>query len=325
MKHCPDSNHDLKFQPDSKFLKTIVENICATYEDKNICATYTDEKGIKHIETSLLPNEAEVIDIIHDLLEVLFPGYTARKILELDSLDDNIRRIITGTYAKLIDQIARSYRSDCKTRDCEDCDVANLAEEASRHLLELLPEIRETIKLDAAAAYDGDPAAKSLDEIILSYPGIKAITMHRISHELYMKKVPLMPRMMSEYAHRTTGIDIHPGAQLGEGFFIDHGTGVVIGETAVIGNNVKIYQGVTIGALSFPKDSCGKIIKGLKRHPTIQDNVTIYAGATILGNIIIGEGSVIGGNVWITENIDPGSIITISAPELKIKTRAKKN
>jgi serine O-acetyltransferase len=177
------------------------------------------------------------------------------------------------------------------------------------------------MKLDVRAAYDGDPAAKSFDEIILSYPGIKAITIQRFAHILYLENVPLIPRMLCEYAHSTTGIDIHPGACLGEAVFIDHGTGVVIGETAVLGDNVKLYQGVTLGALSFPKDACGKIIKGAKRHPTLENDVTVYAGATILGDVVIGEGSVIGGNVWLTESCVAGSKIIIQPPDLTIRTK----
>ena len=157
----------------------------------------------------------------------------------------------------------------------------------------------------------------------MSYPGLRAITIHRIAHALFTRKVPMIPRMMSEYAHRITGIDIHPGAKIGRAFFIDHGTGVVIGETAEIGDNVKLYQGVTLGALSFPKDACGMIIKGAKRHPTIEDNVTIYAGATILGAVVIGKGSVIGGNVWLTHSTEPGTRITIAKPDLTCETKPR--
>ena len=157
----------------------------------------------------------------------------------------------------------------------------------------------------------------------MSYPGLRAITIHRIAHALITRKVPMIPRMMSEYAHRITGIDIHPGAKIGRAFFIDHGTGVVIGETAEIGDNVKLYQGVTLGALAFPKDACGMIIKGAKRHPTIEDNVTIYAGATILGAVVIGKGSVIGGNVWLTHSTEPGTRITIAKPDLTSETRPR--
>jgi serine O-acetyltransferase len=175
------------------------------------------------------------------------------------------------------------------------------------------------MKKDTWAAFEGDPAAQLIDEIIMSYPGIRAITIQRLAHELYLRDVPLIPRMMTEYAHRITGIDIHPGAILSEGIFIDHGTGVVIGETATIGKNVKIYQGVTLGALSFPKDDDGNIIKGIQRHPTLEENVTIYSGATILGNIVIGKDAVIGGNAWVTRSVEPGSKVTIAPPDLRVK------
>ena len=196
---------------------------------------------------------------------------------------------------------------------------AEKAGEVVTAFFDALPGIAETLETDVQAAYDGDPAARSFDEVVISYPGLKAITIQRLAHILYMEKIPMIPRIMTEYAHRITAIDIHPGARIGEGFFIDHGTGVVIGETATIGNNVKLYQGVTLGAHSFPKDACGKIIKGAKRHPDIEDNVTIYAGATILGNVTIGANSVIGGNVWLTESVPPGTKVRIADPELTIK------
>jgi serine O-acetyltransferase len=182
------------------------------------------------------------------------------------------------------------------------------AEEAAYAFLESIPRIRKMLAKDIQAAYDGDPAASCIDEIILSYPAAYAITAYRAAHEFYENGVLLLPRMLTELAHARTGIDIHPGAQIGESFFIDHGTGVVIGETTVIGNKVKLYQGVTLGALSFPKDEKGRLLRGNKRHPTIEDNVVIYAGATILGgDTVIGEGSIIGGNVWLTESVPPGS------------------
>jgi serine O-acetyltransferase len=184
-------------------------------------------------------------------------------------------------------------------------------------LLGRRPKIRRLLALDVQAAFDGDPAAKSLDEIIFSYPGLEAITVFRIAHELFTMKVPLLPRMMTEYAHGVTGIDIHPGATVGESFFIDHGTGVVIGETTEIGNRVRLYQGVTLGAYRFPKDEEGQLIRDRKRHPTLGDDVTIYSGATILGaEAVIGEGSVVGGNVWLTEAVPPGSVVTIESPKL---------
>jgi serine O-acetyltransferase len=314
MKQCPNDN--FVANTDSSYLDGIVKNICATYEDK---------QGINHIEGFNLPSESEILQIVQDLNEVIFPGYSGRTALNLRSVHYNVGVTITKVYVQLSDQIARSFRYNCEMNHCKDCDVPEMSIDATRRLLDKLPEIRETMKLDVIAAFDGDPAARNLDEIVLSYPGIKAISIQRIAHELYCKNVPLIPRMMGEYAHRITGIDIHPGAKLGKSMFIDHGTGVVIGETSEIGNNVKIYQGVTLGALSFPKDACGKIIKGAKRHPTIEDDVTIYSGATILGNIVIGKGSLIGGNVWLTESVEPGTKVTISPPDLKIRTGNKKN
>jgi serine O-acetyltransferase len=194
-----------------------------------------------------------------------------------------------------------------------------MAEEAAQYLLSQLPKIRELLKGDVGAAFDGDPAAKSYEEIVVSYPCIIAIATYRIAHELYLKDVPLIPRIMSECAHSKTGIDIHPGARISKNFFIDHGTGVVIGETTIIGENVKIYQGTTLGALSFPKDERGKIIKGGKRHPTIEDNVTIYAEATILGDVTIGKGATVGGNVWIKQSVPAGTTVSAANADVVVK------
>ncbi len=310
MKTCPNEN----FAPTAgkDFIAETVSRICATYQDK---------QGINHLEGFNLPSQTEISSILNDLREVIFPGFAEKKILSIDAVPYVVGDLISRVYADLSDQIARSFRYNCEMKKCKTCDVPKLSEDAARHLIGKLPEIREIMKTDIAAAYDGDPAAKSLDEIVLSYPGIRAICAQRIAHELYVKDVPLIPRMMSERAHSETGIDIHPGARIGERFFIDHGTGVVIGETAVIGDNVKVYQGVTLGAMSFPKDESGRVIKGRKRHPTIEDDVTIYAGATILGDIVIGKGSVIGGNVWYTETVEPHTVITIAKPDLTIKSK----
>jgi serine O-acetyltransferase len=289
-----------------------------------ITLTYQDSKGINHIEGFNLPNESEVIEILQQIMELIFPGYTGRKKLSMQSIKYFVGDTIAAIYPELLSQIMRAVRYNCSLKKCENCDVFSIAENSTTTLLESIPKIRKIMKIDVLAAYEGDPAAASMDEIILSYPGIKAITIQRIAHILYKLNTPLIPRLLTEYAHRMTGIDIHPGAVLGEGVFIDHGTGVVIGETAVIGNNVKIYQGVTLGALSFPKDSCGKIIKGAKRHPTIENDVTIYSGATILGDINIASGSVIGGNVWLTKSLSPGTKVTIAPPELTIKSPTSK-
>ncbi|UDQ98524.1 serine O-acetyltransferase EpsC [Lentisphaerota bacterium WC36G] len=289
---------------------------------KEIAATYDDEKGINHIDGNNLPNEYEVINIINHVMELIFPGYSEKKIYSKSLLVYNAGEITANLYVELYHQITRAMLYDLN-EDCSQCELEEQALQSCQKVLSKLPKIREMMKADVIAAFDGDPAAKSLDEIILSYPGIKAIAIQRFAHELYHENIPFIPRMFTEYAHRLTGIDIHPGAHLGSGIFIDHGTGVVIGETARLGDNVKIYQGVTLGALSFPKDSCGKIIKGAKRHPTIENNVTIYSGATVLGNIVIGSGAIIGGNVWITDSVEPKAKITISSPELTIKTANK--
>ena len=283
-----------------------------------ICETYSDGTGVNHNEGWNLPRESEVLDILWNILELVFPGFNERIAHSQATLRFSVGETIATTYVALRDIILRTLRYNCAINKNQ-CDCHRLSEQAARELLEAIPELREIMKLDVKAAYEGDPAARSLDEIVLSYPGLRAITIQRIAHELYKAKVPMIPRMMGEYAHRITGIDIHPGAELGRGIFIDHGTGVVIGETAELGNNVKIYQGVTLGALSFPKDACGLIIKGAKRHPTIEDDVTIYAGATILGAIVIGKGSVIGGNVWITESIKPETRVLFNPPEQNIR------
>ncbi|MFA7230512.1 MAG: serine O-acetyltransferase EpsC [Victivallaceae bacterium] len=305
-------------QDSAKMTGEYLENLV-----KRICATYHDEKGINHIEGFNLPRQQEIFDIITKLLEIVFPGFSGNQTYSIKTISYSIGGILSEVYSELCDQIIRSFRYQCAQDNCDDCDIMEKSENAVEALLNEIPEIRETMKLDIAAAYEGDPAAMSLDEIVVSYPGIKAITIQRLAHTLYHQHVPLIPRMMTEYAHSMTGIDIHPGAHLERGIFIDHGTGVVIGETAVIGNNVKIYQGVTLGALSFPKDSCGMIIKGKKRHPTLEDNVTIYAGATVLGDIIIGKDSVIGGNVWLTESIPQGTKVSMRPPEHNIRLSKK--
>ena len=232
--------------------------------------------------------------------------------------------ILYHVYTELTEQIELAYKHRCRMEQCETGDCRKMSENATKHLLAQLPKIRESLKGDVGAAFDGDPAAKSYEEIVVSYPCIIAITTYRIAHELYLKEVPLIPRIMAECAHAKTGIDIHPGAKIGKNFFIDHGTGVVIGETTVIGDNVKIYQGTTLGAMSFPKDERGKIIKGGKRHPTLEDNVIVYAEATILGDVTIGKNAIVGGNVWIKESIPPGVTVTVANTDLKY-TKHKKD
>lgn len=300
-------------------------NLTGKYLDDlvtRICATYQDTKGINHIEGHNLPRQQEILDVLDKLMEVVFPGFSGMGNFSIKTIAYNIGDLLTNIYCELVGQVVRSFQYRCTNENCEDCPIAKLAEDAVKALLEKIPEIRETMKLDIAAAYAGDPAAMSVDEIVVSYPGIKAITIQRFAHVLYEHEVPLIPRMMCEHAHTITGIDIHPGAHLEKGVFIDHGTGVVIGETAIIGNNVKIYQGVTLGALSFPLDKDGKIIRGSKRHPTLEDDVTVYSGASVLGDIVIGKGSVIGGNAWVISDVSPHSQVTIRPPEHKIRNKS---
>ena len=288
-----------------------------------IAQTYRGDSGINFIDTSNLPVRGEILQILDLLFEVLFPGHTGKRTVTKSNIKFIIGDILCQIYTELSGQIERAYLYQCKINKCEGCDCRTMAENVTQHLLDQLPKIRQMLKGDVGAAFDGDPAAKSYEEIVISYPCITAIATYRIAHELYLKQVPLVPRIMSECAHSKTGIDIHPGAKIGKNFFIDHGTGVVIGETTIIGDKVKIYQGTTLGAMSFPKDERGRIIKGGKRHPTIEDNVTIYAEATILGDIIIGKNSVVGGNVWIKESVPAGVTVTVANTDL-VYTRHKK-
>lgn len=274
----------------------------------NILASYDEYGCINLSNAQSFPNRQNVIDVLVEILTLIFPGFRTVEQLAEDNLryvtGARVNKIITG----LTGEIKKATLYLCRQRGLEQSACTKLAEKTAISLVEQIPEIRRKIILDIDSALKGDPAAGSTEEIILSYPGIEAIAVHRIAHELHQNGVPIIPRIMSEYIHGRTGIDIHPGATIGEAFFIDHGTGVVVGETTIIGNNVKLYQGVTLGALSVHKEQ-----RCCKRHPTIQDNVTIYAGATILGgDTVIGEGSIIGGNTWVTESVPPRSIITIN-------------
>ncbi|MCI0498983.1 MAG: serine acetyltransferase [Planctomycetales bacterium] len=280
-----------------------------------IVSTYQGDSGINFIDVRNLPVREKIIHILDLLIEIMFPGYTGRRKITRDNVRSVVHELLVVLRRELSEQIELALRHQCRMKECPTCDCTVLAANNAGALLRCIPHIRETLKTDIQAAFDGDPAAQSFEEIVISYPYITAISIHRIAHELYRLEVPLLPRIMSECAHSRTGIDIHPGARIGRYFFIDHGTGVVIGETAVIGDYVKIYQGVTVGAISFPRDERGLIIRGQKRHPTLEDNVTVYAEATLLGNITIGKGAVIGGNVWIRESVPPGTVVMIPVPE----------
>jgi len=287
-----------------------------------IARTYEGDSGINFIDASNLPVRGEIVQILDLLFEVLFPGHTGMRPVTKSNINFVVGDLLCQVQSDLAEQIERAYRYQCRIEKCETSDCEKMALMVSEHLLSRLPAIRELLKGDVDAAFAGDPAAQSHEEIVISYPCINAIATYRIAHELYLKDVPLIPRIMGECAHSKTGIDIHPGATIGRNFFIDHGTGVVIGETTVIGDNVKIYQGATLGALSFPKDERGRIIKEQKRHPTIEDNVTIYAEATILGNVIVGKGATIGGNVWVKQSVPSGFTVTSANADVICRTPA---
>jgi len=291
----------------------------------DVLTSYQAIPETRNIGESPLPSKSTIIEILEGLREILFPGYYSAERLCPENMQYFIGSKVDDLFIKLSDEISKSIKHECKENGhiCVQC--SDRAEKCAVDFFGSIPMLRDLLAEDVHAAYDGDPAAKSLDEIIFSYPGMLAITTYRIAHELYVQHVPLIPRIMTEYAHGATGIDIHPGAKIGRSFFIDHGTGVVIGETSEIGDRVRIYQGVTLGALSVPKDSDGTSMRGRKRHPTIEDDVTIYAGATILGgDTVIGKGSIIGGNVWLFEPVPPGTKVSIEEPELRYKTKSPK-
>jgi serine O-acetyltransferase len=278
-----------------------------------------DGECFEHIDAELIPSREAVIEIINHLRQILFPGYFGKERLDPANLRYQVGRSADVLFELLAEQIRRSLLHECLRYDqpCVECTHAGY--EQALKFLESIPKIRKTLASDVRAAYEGDPAAKSYDEIVFSYPGVFAVMVYRIAHQLHIQQIPLLPRIMTEYAHSLTGIDIHPGAEIGESFFIDHGTGVVVGETCKIGRNVRLYQGVTLGALSLPRDA-GERLRESKRHPTIEDNVIIYAGATILGgDTVIGARSVIGGNVWITESVPPDTKVLLEKPRLVYK------
>ena len=295
---------------------------------RKLVNSYEKKKGINQIDGLNLPNSDNIVDIIHDFFKIIFPGFVGAESITSTGVAYYVGNLLEGLFDKLFFQVNRALDYQCpmkSDKSCRACDCESMAYSITVKMLEEVPRIRELLKEDVKAAFEGDPAAKSYDEVIVSYPYIKAITVHRIAHILYLNNVPLIPRIMGEWAHKETGIDIHPGARIGHAFFIDHGTGVVIGETTDIGKNVKLYQGVTLGALSFPRDEKGNIIKGAKRHPTLEDDVTVYANATILGgDTVIGKGSVIGGNTWITASVKHGTAVTLAKPELVIRKKSGK-
>ena len=270
----------------------------------------------EHVSSMPLPSHESVLSLINQGRDILFPGYFSNQGIDPVNLPYIIGQQVSRFYQSLSQEITNAIRHDCfrYKQDCSHC--VESGRERGLKFIKKLPSLRKMLALDVRAAYEGDPASSSMDEIIFSYPGIFAITVHRMAHVLHHLDVPMIPRMMSEHAHSVTGIDIHPGAHMGQSFFIDHGTGVVIGETTKIGDRVRIYQGVTLGALSVPPDATDQL-RTQKRHPTIEDDVIIYSGATILGgDTVIGKSSVIGGNVWLTSSVPPDTKVFIKTPEL---------
>jgi serine O-acetyltransferase len=288
---------------------------------RTLVESYSDE-GVKihHLDRRPLPSRDAAVGALDALQELMFPGYTGAQGLTGPSLRLHVTARVAWLYETLAEQIARAAGHGHRLEEA--CPVTERqATECAEEFIARLPAVREVLATDVRAAYEGDPAARCYDEIIFSYPGLYAIMTYRLAHELHALDVPLIPRIMTEHAHSRTGIDIHPGTRVGPAFFIDHGTGVVVGGTAVIGSGVKLYQGVTLGAFSFDKDGEGQLVRHTKRHPTIEDDVVVYAGATILGgDTIIGRGSVIGGNVWLTHSVPPGTRVLQDSPRLRIIT-----
>lgn len=295
---------------DSKF-KSIVDALCGEQAGLN-------GPG-RHGQGQPLPSRDAVTGIVESLRSVIFPGYFGTSELNADSMRYHVGATLDRVARELREQIRRGVCFVCNEppEECSKCE--DRSQSMSAAFIDSLPEVQRLLRTDVRGAYEGDPAATSPDEAIFCYPGVVAIASFRIAHSLHELGVPLIPRMITEHAHSVTGIDIHPGATIGENFFIDHGTGVVIGETSRIGDNVRIYQGVTLGAKSFPLDENGNPIKGIDRHPIVEDDVIIYSGATILGRVTIGKGSIIGGNVWLLESVPPNSRVVQRGGEADLR------
>ena len=280
--------------------------------------SYFAHKRIHHITTKFLPNREEVHALTRRLFALVYPGFFGRQDLNLDNVLEHLRTELEAVSNQLYRQVYQCF--SCRGR-LEDGHIEPQARGVTTRFLERLPQVRELLASDVLAAYTGDPAAQDTDEVIFCYPATIAIGTCRLAHELWLLQTPYLPRMMTEQAHSLTGIDIHPGARIGRGFFIDHGTGVVIGETTVIGDNCKLYQGVTLGAPSFPHDEKGQIQRNYKRHPTLEDEVIVYSNASILGDVTIGRGAVIGGSVFLTRSVPPGCRVSVKPAELKYRNQ----
>ncbi len=283
---------------------------------ETLVAAWQTEDCFDHVGPVSTPSHTAIVNIIYQIRQILFPGYFTKTILHASNLEYYLGKETTELYERLSQEIIMAIRHECRRSNlpCTNCEERG--QRMAIAFIEILPGISALLSTDIRATLAGDPATASPDEVIFCYPGLLATAIYRIAHELYLLKVPTLPRIMTEHAHSVTGIDIHPGATIGPGFFIDHGTGVVIGETTVIGSNVRIYQGVTLGALSLPKDA-GKLMRNVKRHPSIEDDVIIYANTTILGGeTTIGARSIIGGNIWLTESVPSDTRVVLKRPEL---------
>ena len=286
-----------------------------------LVASYARVGGINHLDGKNLPSKRAITAITQDLLRLLFPGFFDEKPLHSSEIKTETATLLNLVLGKLEDEIRKSLEYNPPV-DLQKKDIPKTAHSLTLEFLGSLPRLREVLQTDMEAAYDGDPAAKSKEEVLVSYPFVEAIAVQRLAHELYLKNIALIPRIMTEWAHSRSGMDLHPGAQIGSHFFVDHCTGTVVGETAIIGDHVKMYHGVTLGAKST---SAVEQLRGKKRHPTIEDRVTIYPGATILGGeTVIGAGSTIGGNVFLMESVPPNSIVIYDAPEMRVLSKTKK-
>ncbi len=289
-----------------------------------LLASYLSDQRGRRISQRYLPSREAIVEILNAVLDLMYPGYFGRQDLNADNLGVHVAQMVASLRPKLEREMEHClcYGREREPDPPEFGECAPRAHELAEIFLHRLPEIRGLLIRDVQAAFDGDPAALNLDEIILAYPGVLAVSVYRIAHALYDLGVPMMARIMTEWAHSKTGCDIHPGATIGAAFFIDHATGVVIGETTHIGDGVKIYQGVTLGALSLPRDASGHIIRGRKRHPTVDSGSTLYANATVLGGqTVVGADSVIGGSVFLTHSVPPRSRVSLKEPELRVLTR----
>ena len=289
-----------------------------------LLGSYLQDERARRISQRYLPSREAIVEILESVLDLMYPGYFGRQDLNADNLSEHLAHMVAALVPKLEREMEHClcYGRERETVPPKLGECAPRAHELAEIFLRRLPEIRGLLIRDVQAAFDGDPAALNLDEIILAYPGVLAVSVYRIAHALYDLGVPMMARIMTEWAHSKTGCDIHPGASIGAAFFIDHATGVVIGETTHIGDGVKIYQGVTLGALSLPRDASGHLIRGKKRHPTVESGSTLYANATVLGGqTVVGADSVIGGSVFLTRSVPPRSRVSLKEPELRVMTR----